>query len=227
MKKGQMTIFITIGVIIMLLGFTILFLYQFPRSTSEKSMSDIESFVQQCVKDVTNDGLNLLSLQGGYIYPTNFLQTSYQKISYDLPEKPIMQQELNKFVEQGLPKCINISMFESFGYSISLEPATAESSINDKVVLVDVNLPITIVKGQTSKKIEHFQAKSSTRLGHVHSIIKDLRKQTEWIDLTKASQQDVDISIIPYQSDLIISVKDTKSYINSNYFKFVTAVKLT
>lgn len=226
MRRGQITIFITIAVIVLLLGFGILFIYKFPTIKNDKSMADVESFVQQCVKDVTNDGINLLSLQGGHIYPANYLETPFQKVSYDLPAEQDMQEELNTFIEQGLPKCVNVSMFKDYGYDLTLSPATAQSQINDRVIIADIRFPIKIVKGNTIRTVENFQAKSSTRFGYIYNIIKHLRQQKEWLNLTIASQYDADITIIPYQNDLIISVKDPKSYVNSDNFRFVTAVDL-
>ncbi|MBW3003940.1 hypothetical protein KY337_05220 [Candidatus Woesearchaeota archaeon] len=223
MRKSQITIFITVAVIIILLGFAILFIYKFPKAQTERSSSDVEMFVQQCVKDVSNDALQLMFLQGGYIYPENYLETEYQKISYDLPDKATMEQELSTFIEAGLPKCINISFFSDYGYDVSYEKPTVTTQINGRAIHSSIHFPLTIKKGTTTKSVDNFNSRSSIRFAEIYMIVQELR-QEEWLDLTKASTYGAEINIIAYNNNTIITVTDEKSYINSDYFRFVTVI---
>lgn len=223
MRKGQITIFITIAVIIILLGFAILFIYTFP-SINKESVSDVKSFVEQCIKDTSTQGLNLMFLQGGYIYPSDYLETPYQKISYELPDKSTMETQLNSFITQALPKCFNASYFEQYGYQITYRDPIVNTQINDNVILANVNFPVTIQKGAKISEVSSFITRIDVRFSQIYNTIKELREQKEWFDL---KDYDAEVDIIAYDDSLIISVTDTKSYINTDYFRFVTAVKFT
>ena len=82
-KKGQVTLFILIGVII-LIGVTVVTFTaqdqqeqateqvveeQERRSTSSEETQEIESRIQSCMRDITVEGLEKLSRQGGYLNP--------------------------------------------------------------------------------------------------------------------------------------------------------------
>jgi len=227
-KKGQITIFITIAVIVILLSLAILFIYKFPKAQSEKSFTDVETYIKQCVNDVAERGINLMTLQGGYIYLNKeYLETEYSNISFILPERSEMELELSKYMEENLVSCADSKLFEEYGYTIESEKPKVKTEINSMTVVSSVKFPIKIVKGQTTRTVNEFTVRSGIRLAYVYEVIKSLREQNEWLDLSKAATEDVLINVIAYGEDFVIYyVRDTKSYVNTDNLRFVSVIKV-
>ncbi len=72
-KKGQVTIFIILGIIIVGAAALIYFLYPQIKSTFTRA-NDPQSFIQTCLQDEIKSTITNLSLQGGSIAPQNYFQ---------------------------------------------------------------------------------------------------------------------------------------------------------
>ena len=145
MKKGQITIFIILGIILLLLvGISI---YVFQRVSKERLESaklvslepaTVTDYVSSCLRITARDGIYLLASQGGYINPLGDPkygdQGDYQRLHYALEEGPIpyvvdgkqtrlrpledMTQALSRYVAVELKNCMNFSAFEEQGWTI-------------------------------------------------------------------------------------------------------------
>lgn len=148
MKKGQITIFIILGIVLLLLvGISIYVFYRVSKERFEGAKlvslepATVTDYVSNCIQITARDGIYLLSSQGGYINPLGDPkygdQGDYQRLHYALEEGPIpyvvdgkqtrlrqledMMQALSRYVAVELKNCLNFSSFEDQGWTI-LQP---------------------------------------------------------------------------------------------------------
>lgn len=188
MKKGQITIFIIIGIVLML-SFAAYF-YISQRTSVEEvlrvpaQISPIHTFLEDCIKEHATNGLFLLGSQGGYIFPTvNTLETDIGTIAYGyhlgnslLPSILTMKLELETYVDAVLPTC-DLSPFENQGFTIEIENSTTKVTIQPASVLFEVHYPLKISKGQFTGKIDDFVINKPIRLGEMHSAAAEIVNQ--------------------------------------------------
>jgi len=138
-KRGQITIFIVVGILIILtVGFFI-----FRGETQKEELlvnydlikvpysSSVENYVQSCLNEVSEKGLLRTGHQGGYYNPP----VDYSIVFFDdlLPyyyfddtsmviEKDKAEEELKKYVEEKMVECVNdFVLHKEQGYNIYAE----------------------------------------------------------------------------------------------------------
>jgi len=207
-KKGQITVFIILGLIFLIFFLIILFTksYRIEKigTISSGELSPIKYYVDLCAKSTTSDALYLLGVQGGYTIPPEFyFQSTYAKIAYwydkgedTSPTIEEMEQELSSYVNIALPECIeNLDAFRDMGFEFEFE----------------------------------FYKIIPARLGHMYSIAKEIVgkeiEDPDWIDMTYLVKQDIDSNIYPHdENTLIYSLLDNKSAIEyDSQFMFLFA----
>lgn len=244
-KKGQITWFIIVGIIILI---SVGFLYIGPKlmkkTTDIKKYQEypltkasIKDYVESCLNEVTIPGIYLLASKGGYLYSHSPLFiTEYEQIAYHLeydqdvsPSKEFMQDELSKFIKDSLNLCLN--NFEVFEfYDIQYGEMNVESIITDKDIFVKVYYPVTIKQENSQIKISDFITTIPIRLGSILDIKDDILKSiknNKYIDLDYLSSQELEITLLPYdKQNLVYSLFDNQSGIYNNPFIFNFAVKV-
>jgi len=110
-KRGQVTGFIIIGVIILL---TLFVLFYYPGEDDVERISKLPSdirpvqgYIDDCVKDAADDGITFISLQGGYYeLPELSIDMTFIEVPYyfylgdaDIPLKSVVEEELSKYIE--------------------------------------------------------------------------------------------------------------------------------
>lgn len=193
--KSQAAIFLIISALIIISGI-LYFLYQ--RQAVEEEVEIIEPkavpvklYVEDCIKQVTQDGLERIGLSGGYIslpdsissnpraYLTNLPGIGF-KIPYwwrdgieAVPSIGFIRQQLNMHVQSELKNCLN--NFEPFADRLDiaeLKEPFAEVQFNDDDVTVSVKYPIEVVSKDLSFKafIEKFRYTLPIRFKKVYEL---------------------------------------------------------
>lgn len=136
-KRGQITIFIIIGLIILLSAAVVMYFYQ-QRVTAPikktvavpEDVKQIYDYVTECTSQISKEGLIMMGTQGGFIEvpqiiarnynahipgdPAGFTKTPlwYYEGEDRTPSLEYMQKTLAQHVKNNLPECIN--NFEAF-----------------------------------------------------------------------------------------------------------------
>ena len=132
-KGGQVTIFVIIAIAIV----AVIILIFISRGTDinifgQKSPIDD---VRECVREPLIEGMNIVSLQGGSINPTNYYVYQNNKIDYlcyteenyktCVMQKPLFKQsveeELKNYIEPNVNNCLALMKenYENDGFSVS------------------------------------------------------------------------------------------------------------
>ncbi|MBU1205086.1 MAG: hypothetical protein KKE93_04210 [Nanoarchaeota archaeon] len=233
-KRGQITIFIIVGLILVFSMFIILYLNKNKIGDLDVLQSSdikpIEYYVDLCVKSSASDALYLLGVQGGYTTtPDLYFESAYAKIAYwyykgrdTSPAIEEMEQELSSYVNRALPECIeSLNVFSDMGFEFEFGEINTKTKINENNVEFNIDYPITIKKGDSKTEIKEFYRNFPVRLGHMHSIAKEIVgkeiEDPDWIDMTYLVGQDVNFQIYPYDENIIIySLLDNRSEVEGD-----------
>lgn len=130
MKRGQVTVFILLGLIV-LVGFVFYSLGSQNASLENTQGSDVvvsfTSYMESCLHKTGTDAVYSTALQGGYYVPPlesafyfNLEVPYYWDLDHELvPDQNVIEEQLGVFVKDQLETCIeNFDFFRSQGYSI-------------------------------------------------------------------------------------------------------------
>lgn len=178
MRKAQVSIFIIIGVIALLLAISFLvyrsfFIPQAPQS-KEDATQQVENFVNACLE---KSGLNVLKLigeQAGYysVSGTQYITTDNGSVPYWqfqqenlAPSKAMIEEQISYGIRTELKTCIND--FKTFHIKVQAGELSANSKIYPDNVEISVNYPLTFKYGEETLSQNQFATKIYVPLGNM------------------------------------------------------------
>ncbi|MFT4304625.1 MAG: hypothetical protein ACMXX8_00905 [Candidatus Woesearchaeota archaeon] len=205
MKKAQITAFMIMGLILVLSIAIFFFIKNViltdiePDDVVPAEIKDIQDFVLDCLNTVSRDAIEIIGLQGGYIYLpdqilrnndayVDFVQGSDLKVplwyylgNYRLPFFPEMENDINSYIIQNLPNCIN--NFEVFEHKYivddyEIQPSTFITE-NDIFINLLYPLEITTISDNQQDKIDLFEARHDVRLKEAYDLAYDILRSNE------------------------------------------------
>lgn len=192
-KRGQVTIFIIIGIIILIVALLgIAFREQIARTISRLLYPEAEPlrvFIERCA-DITGErAIELASRQGGYTQIPGRLALSfdgflppppspvqvpmwwYKGVSY-VPAEQQMEQQLSGYIEENLDECLDD--FNAFAQFDVIEKGnlTVETDIHENDVRFIVNYPLLVrPKGANNTiQLDRFYRIADKPLGKLHEL---------------------------------------------------------
>ena len=246
-KKAQLTIFIIIAIFIIavvVLFFTLKGILQKEKPISPET-AEIQNFVQECLDDSLEEVVFKVGENGGYYFPSSAPATTpvleipyYIKDNNNLmPRKEKIQEQISKGVARELIFCLRDFTIFTNEYEITkgkINPP--EVVIEPERVLVELNYPLTIKKGESHSKIEDFNSEVPVRLGIVYDAVGefaagDLKTEGICVDCLLNIGEKYQILIDSYYSeetsDIIFIVIDEGEYFEKSeeVFKYVFAIE--
>ena len=196
-KRGQVTVFIIIAIVVVALVFGYFFL------RGAVSVRGIPGSIQpayssflNCLEEDTNVGISVLESQGGYIELPEFEPGSeYMPFSSQLnfagspvpywyyvsgnniqkeqvPTKGEMEKQLGGFIEQRIKDC-NLRSYYDEGFLISMpDKPKADVNIKDGEVEVNLYLALTIEKENDTALIRNHKISQQSKLGKLYDSAK-------------------------------------------------------
>ena len=201
-KRGQVTIFIILGIVLLVVVILLFFARDLfisgktsPEDDSRFLSSQIEpvkAYVQDCANIVSLKGIRLIAIQGGYFKPYKYQSLGIYNISYAcfrsngvyvniLPLLSDLNLEFSNYIndpstQKEFDTCINnFKPFTDKKLNVK-ENAKAKISSNidfDKVG-ISVFYPLTLTKGQISSEIDRISFDIPIGLGKVHRVASDI-----------------------------------------------------
>lgn len=205
-KKGQVTIFIIIAVLVV----AVVLIYLIARGGLDIGgiPADLEpaytSFIS-CLQEETATGINILESQGGYVeLPTFEPGSSYMPFSSQLsiagnpipywyyvsrngipkeqvPSKSDMEEQLSAFIENRIRDC-NLRGYYDEGFSINFGEPEAEATIKDNSVDIQLNMPMTIERADDVAVIQDHEITYSSKLGKLYDSAKTVYDEEQSTD---------------------------------------------
>ena len=248
-KRGQVSVFLIVGVIVLLLVASLIFIsknYVAEETSLEKEKtfqgiqigSNIQYYVEKCIQQTGEEALVYIGKHGGYyqlpkVFDSEFMLPYY---FYEKKNKVISREELERqlslYLEDNLFFCLrNFKSFQQQGYRIEQGKMKTKTKLSKKSVSFKVTLPLYFVKGTLGKELTLFEAKVSARLQAVHKTIdlfmQEQEKKNDSICLsclTKlAIDNDLRVEMSPDNNTMLFVVIDEKVKVKKKdyYYEFV------
>lgn len=195
-KKGQVTIFIIIAIIIIasVVAFMLLRSNLFSMQIPASIQPAYKTFLS-CIEDKTLTGISILESQAGYIeVPKLELGSPYMPFSSQLnflgnpipywyyvsgnnipkeqvPSKKEIETSLSKFIEEKINEC-NFNDYYQEGFEITQSEPKAVVSIRNDNVLINLKMNLQMTKGEDSVSVQNHEVTVKSKLGALYNSAK-------------------------------------------------------
>ncbi|MCX8194293.1 MAG: hypothetical protein N3G19_02960 [Candidatus Pacearchaeota archaeon] len=241
-KKGQVTLFIIIAILIVAVAVAGYFIYQnYQKVRQERfaaEVAPIKAYVEDCLMKTGKDALILVGMQGGFIEPKLKVEAGEWNISYWIyngqdktPSLETISNEISKHIETFLPFCTMAFYGFQNTYIIDEGTVKATTTFRPGEVKITVKWPLIIARKMNNEKvrIEDFSVKLLVNLLDIYNLaskIVENEKSSQYLDLEMLANSNFDIAIMPYDNKtLIYAISDNKSIIYNAPYTFMFATK--
>src|SRR3989344_6905037 len=202
-KRGQVTTFIIVGVVLLIVILLALFLREdvFVNISKVKNtdiylksqMNEIINEVNTCVDLEANKALKTLGDQGGYFTPRNYLSYYGYNIAYLCSEvkdektcrnnmliEERLENDLNLYLKDRLKKCIDLRKFKEgfklhdYELKYDLGAFDLKTDIEKKNVRFEIFLPIELISGDVKFSKDKFVKIVDIPFGEIIIIANDI-----------------------------------------------------
>lgn len=191
LKRGQITPFIIVGIIIIIASAFFLYYRNFIIPEAEYVPEDIKpvkGYIDSCLDDSAEDAITLLGMQSGYIEIPDEIRLNkayvqllprspflipywnHNGISY-IPSLETMQIQISNYIEQNLRDCVDLKLFEKDLFIEDNKEIEVETIIgnNDVDVSMTYELIITDKNGDRTK-ISKYQKTVQVKLKQAYEL---------------------------------------------------------
>lgn len=170
-KKGQVTIFVIIAIVIVGLGVLIYTFYPNLTGQGYSSSENPEEFLKGCLEEKgIEQEINKISMQGGSLNPELAIDYYGNKVRYlcyseeyyklCVVQEPMLKQnfenELYNAIQGKMQECSNEleTSFREKGYSVNMEAGNQEINFLPGKIQIKFNNKLTLTKGDNSKSYD-------------------------------------------------------------------------
>ncbi len=202
-KKSQVSIFIIMGMVILIVIFMILSLVDFEVKTKQKS-TEISYYIEDCLGQLSEHGLRLSAIRGGVIEPENTINGLNLKEGYI--DKEIFEREVEKYINDN----IGICKIDIAGKEINYGVPDAKVNIGEKATFVNLDMDVEVIEKNTQSFHNRFSAMHNFKLGF---MIEVMNKSLECFDLQYLKTTGLQVNKYPR----VIALKDDDFYLAAGY----------
>ncbi len=184
-KRGQVTIFIIIAIMIVAMGVLIYLFYPQITTTLGLGPKTPTAFIQTCLEDTIEEAANKVSPQGGTIEPEHYVLYDGEKVEYlcytneyyltCTVQQPLLKQhienEIKNYIQRDVNDCFNSleQNYQRQGYNVNLVRGETNVELLPKRIVVTLNSELTLTKGET-ERYEKFDVVLNNNLYELISI---------------------------------------------------------
>ena len=201
-KRAQVTIFIIIGIILLLS--TVLVIYLISRQTARpieeaiivpEDVKPVHEFITNCLYETSKSGTTLLGQQGGFIYIPAIIKNTYEaNIKLDpkgnflvpfwyyegedrTPSIQFMEKEIQRYVYEHLRECTQeLASFKDQYEIVELDDFVPSVTIAEEDVIVKMKWPLRLTTVERVTGIEDYVARLPVKLKKAHEIASKVMK---------------------------------------------------
>lgn len=164
-SKGQVTIFIILGILIVVAGILIYLFYPNIQGALGFSSESPSQYMQTCIEDKVIEAVEKLSIHGGSIIPEftysynnedlEYLCYTNQDYKTCVNQRPMLKEHVEKeirgYILADVDSCLT-SLEETYSrkYSVDLKKGPLSVEIAPKNIIIVSNSSLTLKKGESS-----------------------------------------------------------------------------
>ncbi len=248
MKQGQVTIFIIVGVIliiVLIILFKTLYDTRFTNIKADKGgalENEVKRSVEECIKVTTIEGISVIGDTGGYYqYSLNkssepLLGTPYylDRGIISMPTTATIEQQLAQYVDDKLQHCTQ-DIIQEHAQLSEKRPPHSTITLAEHSVDVKVRYPLELSRAESVSKLDTFSVSvDSVRIGEIYSAIRDfLEEQRQYPSLictscmlTIGQQHNLSFVVEIDNATTVVSVLDDQTRVDGYPYIFVFPIRL-
>lgn len=234
-KKSQVTVYIIIGLILILSTTLAIYLTKEPNTENlEKiEVNLFKTYATSCLEKASNEAITIF-LWGGHINKTDIEKIDKLDLAYGfmgsenkIPTKEEAEEDFNVFISEQLYNCMKNSSFE--GYSLKYTAPIVKTDLTQNAVIFSAYFPLTITKGLSQVKLSDFTYSKQGRILYLidsSSKISDSILKRGEINYDFLGNFSVKVYIMQDKNDMLIALQDDKYGLVGNTTLFVFGGKL-
>lgn len=169
-KRGQITIFIVLGILLLLVLAVFFFLSGEKQEPNILNVGLVQEYVQSCLKKTLEDAVFENSKRGGYfVLPEKSTAGLAENVPYYFdseenifPLDELLAQQLAKYVDSLVDLCVN-DFPKDQGYNFTFSKPSSQAVLTAQKIILKTNLPLTIAKNSQVKEISSFATEISAK----------------------------------------------------------------
>ena len=183
-KRGQVTIFIIIAIILIV---AVAFYFVLKDDISvDKIPTEVEPVYTNlisCLEETTEEGVEYLGMHGGYYeipeavsisYFTDDIPYYYLNLKPNIPPIKRIEGELENYIHNYLSNCLDFKDFEEQGFEIREGDLLVYVNINEKEIRTKLDYPLTISKGKSTKRLREFEIEIDSDLERLLEVSEEV-----------------------------------------------------
>ncbi|MEK6969751.1 MAG: hypothetical protein AABW48_04960 [Nanoarchaeota archaeon] len=204
LKRGQVTIFMVVGILIIFLTAGIFLVKTFLVGEELKEvdpvplLSDsVNMYIESCIEKTGKNALVFVAQQGGYYELPALAEFGLPYYLYGNKSHIISKKELeiqiSSYMNNELFFCIqDFVPFKKAGLDIEQKEIITSTKVFEEKVIFDINFPITIKQNSLAKSLAHFSQTIPSKLGRIHNM------SLEFVYLDEKNPESICISCLTY-----------------------------
>ncbi|MCX6750155.1 MAG: hypothetical protein NTZ83_01740 [Candidatus Pacearchaeota archaeon] len=198
-KKGQVTIFIIIALLIVALCILVYLYYPKIFASISPETKNPVTYIQECIQEQIEENVQIISLQGGsyvvdenigYFYKKEGEDGNYVKyLCYTgsnvintpcINQEPFLtehvEQEILDSINQGIKTCFDnlVKSYENKGYEVDLKEGIPKVEIIPEGVSTNFNRTLTLTKGDETNTYRKFEVNLNSNLYEMLEVAKNI-----------------------------------------------------
>ncbi|MBI2667149.1 hypothetical protein HYX17_00075 [Candidatus Woesearchaeota archaeon] len=197
-KRGQVTTFVILGVIIVALILIFLYARQTillppTKENLDIEMDSIKKHINDCTISISENPIRVIGLQGGYLETPEDTYRLYNDsrisyLCYSIEDSPTcynrllllnhMEEELQQELESGLKGCLDLKSFERFRNFnvITTKDPEVDINIQQTKILVNIDYPVTLKSKRDALEIreDKFTSSLDYPLGELYDAAQEI-----------------------------------------------------
>jgi len=188
-KRGQVTIFIIIAVMIVVLGILVFLFYPQIKANFGVESKNPSQFIQECMEEKVKETVTSLSLHGGSANPEHYTLYDGTQIEYlcyteeyyktCIMQQPMLKQhieeEIKNEIEDVAKGCFDSlkNSYEKKAYNVNLKKNSMNVELLPKRIVVNFNNTLTLTKDST-ERFDKFSVILNNNLYELVSIVNSI-----------------------------------------------------
>jgi hypothetical protein len=216
-KRGQVTIFIILGIVIIIVALGVSFIRNdsfkekvegiaFRSVVVPEQAQGVVNYINGCVEDIAEKGIEILSLQGGYIeIPDEILRNTrshfpftenielpywlYGESTSKIPELEFIELQLKDYIEQEFRNECGLQIYDDLGYDVPLDLFEVEVFIEDGNIVIDLISELKVdIKEEEFDLKDFVHVDIDSRLHEFYTMAREILYRELGIDLETGEQ---------------------------------------
>lgn len=190
MKRGQLTIFILIAVILVFIILGIFLILNYSKEPKVGLIGDVETiqnFISECVDSTTKEALIVVSFQGGYYkkpslafsFSPTFFPYYYYEGQINLPTLEQIETQMSYYVNDKMLECLDSASFSNIDLIYS-SPQTKVMLSKDNAYF-EIDMPIELDSKEQKMQIDlkDFSKNHNSSLYEIYEVVKYITESHE------------------------------------------------